>query len=98
LPWNYQVDLRAALGYRISKDYNAQLSVDLFNITNTQTPLRVDENYTFDSVSPIVGGSVRDLAYLKNTAGALVSLNSGFLQPTTRQAPFSARIGAKLSF
>jgi Carboxypeptidase regulatory-like domain len=98
LPWNYQVDLRAALGYRISKDYTTQVSLDLFNVTNSQTALRVDQNYTFDSVSPIVGGSTKDLPYLKNTSGAPVSLNQGFLAPTAYQAPFAARLGAKLSF
>jgi Carboxypeptidase regulatory-like domain len=98
LPWNYEIDLRTAFGYRISKDYTALLSVDIFNLTNAQAPLQVDQNYTFDSVSPIVGGSARDLPYLKNTSGAPVSVNPGFLQPTQYQAPLSARVGAKLSF
>jgi Carboxypeptidase regulatory-like domain len=98
LPWNYQIDMRAALGYRFSKDYTAQFSVDLFNVTNAQAPTVVDQNYTFDSVSPIVGGSTKDLGYLKNTNGAPVSVNPTFLQPLTYQLPFSARFGAKLSF
>jgi hypothetical protein len=98
LPWNYQLDLRAALAYRISKDYAAQLSVDLFNVTNAQATTVADQNYTLDSVSPIVGGSASDLAYLRNTSGALASVNPTFNRALQYQLPFSARFGAKLSF
>jgi hypothetical protein len=98
LPWNHQLDLRTALAYRISREYAAQVSVDLFNVTNAQAPTVADQNYTLDSVSPIAGGSAGDLAYLRNTSGARASVNPTFLRPLTYELPFSARFGAKLSF
>jgi hypothetical protein len=67
-------------------------------VTNNQQARTVDENYTFDSVAPIVNGHVADLAYFKNSAGAPVNLNTNFRNPTSYQLPFSARFGAKLSF
>ena len=82
----------------MTKDYNLGVSVDLFNVTNNRETTSVDENYTFSSVAPIVNGKVSDLAYLKNTDGAPVAKNANFLQPTLYQVPFSARLGAKLSF
>ncbi|MBS2024487.1 MAG: TonB-dependent receptor [Deltaproteobacteria bacterium] len=98
LPWTWQMNLRAAAAYKISKDYTFGLSLDLFNITDNRETTAVNENYTFDSVNPIVNGTTADLAYLKNTAGAPVTLNPTFLAPTAYQLPFSARLGARFSF
>ena len=74
------------------------MNVDLFNVTNNQRVLTVDQNYTFDNVSPIVNGKVSDLAFLQTTAGNRVTPNTNFLNASTYQLPFSARFGAKLSF
>ena len=100
LPWNWQADLRASYNQKLSKDYSLGLSVDLFNVTNNREVLAVDENYTFDSVNPIVNGTVKDLAYMKTSAASPVSVapNANFGRPTAYQVPFSARIGAKLAF
>jgi outer membrane receptor protein involved in Fe transport len=97
-PWNWQVDLRAALSYKMTKDYALGLNVDLFNVTNNQAILDTDQNYTLNAVYPIANGTVKDLAYLKTTAGAPVVKNLNFGNPTSYQLPFSARIGGKLSF
>ncbi|MBS2023582.1 MAG: TonB-dependent receptor, partial [Deltaproteobacteria bacterium] len=98
LPWTWGLNLRAAAAYKVSKDYTLGLTLDLFNVTNNREVTSVNENYTYDSVNPIVNGTTADLAYLKNTAGAPVTLNPTFLQPTAYQLPFSARIGARFSF
>jgi len=45
-----------------------------------------------------VNGKPSDLPSLRNIAGQNVALNSNFKNATSYQAPFSARIGAKLSF
>jgi hypothetical protein len=58
----------------------------------------VDQNYTFQSTFPIVNGTVKDLAYLKQTSGQAVALNKNFQQPLDYQLPFSLRVGARLSF
>ena len=98
LPWLWSVNLRGSAAYKLNKDYSVALSVDLFNVTDNRQVTASDNNYTFDNVSPVVNGKVQDLAYLKNTAGAPVTVNPNFLAPTAYQLPFSARVGAKLSF
>ena len=98
LPWRYDVSLRASAGYKITKDYNLSISADLFNVLNNKAVTARDENYTFDSVSPIVNGKIADLAYLKTTAGSVATPNANFLAPIAYQLPFSARFGAKLAF
>jgi len=97
-PWTWQLNLRGGTSYKLSKDYALGLTLDLFNVTNNREVLTVDQNYTFDSVSPIVNGRPADLPSLRNINGQNVALNSNFKNATNYQAPFSARIGAKLSF
>jgi hypothetical protein len=103
LPWTWQLNLRGGMSYKVSKDYALGVTVDVFNVTNNQRPLSVDQNYTFDSVSPIVNGKVADLPNLRSLApnggpGPNAVANTNFLNATSYQLPFSARIGAKLSF
>ena len=56
LPWVTSVDARVGVNYRLSKDSTLTFSVEAFNIFNSQRPVRVDENYTFDTVGPIING------------------------------------------
>ena len=102
LPWVWQLDLRAAANYKVTKDYALGVNVDLFNVTNNRQTTGTDENYTFSSVNPIVNGTAKDLPYLRvasgGSAGTPVTYNANFGQPTSYQVPFSARVGAKLSF
>ncbi len=98
LPWTYRLDVRASVAYKINKDYSLGVGLDLFNVTDARQTTAVDQNYTFDSVQPIVNGSVKDLNYLKNTSGQPVTLNPTFNQATGYQLPFSARLNAKFSF
>jgi hypothetical protein len=102
-PWTWQLNLRAGANYKLTKLYALGLSVDIFNVTNNQQVSGVDQNYTFDSVSPIVNGKVSDLPFLKTVTanggpGVPVTPNTNFLNATSYQLPFSARFGAKLSF
>ena len=94
----WSLNLRGAVAYKLTKDYTLGVTVDLFNVTDNRETTAIDQNYTFDSVQPIVNGSLKDLAYLKNTSGLPVALNPTFNQATAYQLPFSARIGATLSF
>ncbi|GAC1595457.1 MAG: hypothetical protein NVS4B10_03880 [Myxococcales bacterium] len=98
LPWTYSINLRAQAGYKLSSDYNLGVSVDVFNVTNQQAVQSVDENYTLNSIKPIVNGTTADLAYLKTTTGQPVIVNPTFNTPTAYQLPLSLRVGAKLSF
>jgi hypothetical protein len=70
----------------------------VFNVTDNREVLTVDQNYTFNSVSPIVNGKPSDLPSLKTIAGQNAAVNSNFNHATAYQLPFSARLGAKLSF
>jgi len=98
LPWNWQLDLRGALAYKLTKDYTLGLRVDVFNVTNNQPAISIDQNYTFNAVYPIINGNVNDLPYLKTTTGAPVGKNLNFGNPTAYQLPLSTRFGATLSF
>jgi len=57
LPWQTSFDARFAVNYRISKDSILSASVDAFNIFNSQRPTLVDQDYTFDTVGPIIGAT-----------------------------------------
>ncbi len=59
-PWINQVDLRGALEYVIKPPYALKVSLDLFNIFNTQDIRITDEDYTFDAVQPISGINCKD--------------------------------------
>jgi hypothetical protein len=43
--------------YRLSKDSVLTAAVEGFNLFNSQRPITVDNNYTFDNVGPIVGAT-----------------------------------------
>ena len=58
-PWLAGVDLRGKLDWLISQAYTFTFTVDVFNVLNAQEPVAVDQNYTYDSVQPVVGGTCR---------------------------------------
>ena len=97
-PWTWQLNLRGGANYKLSKDYGLGFTVDLFNVTDNREVLTVDQNYTFNSVSPIVNGKPADLPSLRTVTGQKVAVNTNFNNATAYQLPFSARIGAKFSF
>jgi hypothetical protein len=98
LPWLWQINVRLAATYRLGPPYIVKLSLDVFNLTNNRAAIAVDENYTLDIVNPIVNGSIRDLASLKNANGLPATVNPSFRNPTAYQLPLSVRMGARLSF
>jgi carboxypeptidase family protein/TonB-dependent receptor-like protein len=57
LPWVTSLDLRLGLNYRLGKDSVITLSVEGFNVFNSQRPTGVDNNYTFDTVGPVIGAT-----------------------------------------
>ena len=93
-----QLDLHIAYWRQFSKGVRVELSWDTFNLINQRTPTEVDDQYTYDYVSPIENGKAEDLAYLRNQNGQPVTRNPNYAQPTAYQAPLSMRFGAKLSF
>jgi hypothetical protein len=93
-----QFDLRLAYAHNLPKGFRAEVSVDVFNIFNQQTPVAVDQSYTSDRVLPIEGGTYDDLKTLKTTSGTPPKLNPNYGQPTAYQAPLSVRLGARITF
>ena len=57
LPWVTSFDSRLSVNYQINRDIKVTLSVDAFNLFNSQRPTAVDNNYTFDTVGPIINGT-----------------------------------------
>jgi hypothetical protein len=53
LPWVTSFDGHVGVNYRFTKDLVLTAFVDGFNLFNSQRPLLVDNNYTFDTVGPI---------------------------------------------
>jgi hypothetical protein len=97
-PMVTQLDARLAYRQALSKLATLELSVELFNLFNRRTPLRMDDNYTYDMAAAIVGGSARDLPYAKNYGGQPVTVNPNFGRPTAYQPPFHGRLGLRISY
>jgi hypothetical protein len=54
-PFLHNVNVGGGMEYVIKAPYAVNFRVDLFNVFNDKTELAVDENYTFDEVTPIQG-------------------------------------------
>lgn len=93
-----QLDLLLAWSREFQHGLRAELSIDIYNLYNAQTPTDVDDTWTNDYVRPIPGGSYADLRYLKTIAGSAPQLNPNYGQPIAYQAPLSMRFGARFSF
>jgi hypothetical protein len=94
-----QFDGKLAYRRPLTPNTGLEAFVDLFNILNQQAVIRMDDNYTYDSAAAIVNGSPEDLKYAKNAdTGAPLNKNPNFGRPVAYQAPFSARMGLRLTF
>jgi len=98
LPWNWEIDVRAAVTRKLWSRYSGTFSLDIFNLTNNRAVTAANEQYTTDSVYPIVNGRPADLPFLKTVAGTTAVKNAAFLSPTGYQLPLSVRLGARVSF
>ncbi len=105
-PTTGQADFHLSYGRRLDKTKTLEVFGDVFNITDAQQEAATDENYTTDSVNPIVNGDMNDLKHAKvisadtstETAHTAV-LNPNFGHTTAYlQAPRSFRFGIRLTF
>ncbi len=55
-PFNTNMDLRGSLQYVVKAPYTIKLAMDVLNVFNDQSVLAVDQDWTFDSVAPVVNG------------------------------------------
>ena len=112
-PFTTQFDARLAYGYRLTKQTTLEGFVTVFNVFNEQEQLNVDENYTFDSVNPILGGDLEDLRHVKTQDPAtgmetnvtpVKNKNFGHTGSNTaqitslQQAPRTVQLGFRLTF
>lgn len=56
-PWVTQVDLRGEVDYTLRAPWALRFTVDVFNALDARTALAVDETYTKEQVSSIVGAT-----------------------------------------
>ncbi|HEX8438825.1 MAG TPA: TonB-dependent receptor [Archangium sp.] len=99
LPWVHTVDAHLGVNYKLSQRVTAALTVDSFNLFNFQAVTAVDQNYTFDNVEALVGGTEADLQTLKvRGTDRAVTVNPNYEKPLSYQTPRSIRFGARLSF
>ncbi|MCC7382524.1 MAG: TonB-dependent receptor [Deltaproteobacteria bacterium] len=92
-PFITSVDLK--IGYVLE---SVELNWEIFNLFNFRQATTVDEEYTFDDVLPIVGGTVDDLKTAKTPAGTRPTVNPNYGTPTSYQAPLAMRFSARLKF
>jgi hypothetical protein len=93
-----QFDLHVSYEQKLGKRVTLAVYADVINLFNEQAVTNVDDDYTYSSVAPIVGGKPADLAHLKDNNGGAVVLNPNYGQPTGYQAPLYMRFGARLAF
>jgi hypothetical protein len=96
LPWRNDVDGRLGLNYKLSENNLVTLGVDVFNLFNFQTVTSVDQNYTFESVTPCESGTA--LQCMEDQGYTADDVNTNFNKPTGYQAARSIRFGAKVTF
>ena len=108
-----QADIRLSYAHQLSKTTRLEAFVNIFNLFNSQAQLNQDENYTFDSANPIVGGDANDLKHIKtvdaltgtetnvtplvNKNFAHTGANTGYIT-TVQQAPRALQLGFRLTF
>jgi hypothetical protein len=102
--FDFGLDVRVAWSRKLVRGMTFELSADVFNVFDRQGTFAVSQTYTLDPINPIVGGSVEDLVFAKaqSLTGAETTEPVGrfrnFGNPTSRYAPLSARLGARLTF
>lgn len=97
-PTGTQLDLHVGYKHQDSSHVRLALSFDIINLLDQRQIISVDDNYTYDPVSPLAYGRPADLRHLRAVFGTVVSLNSNYGQPTAFQDPTYFRAGGRLSF
>jgi hypothetical protein len=98
------IDLHLGIRRRLARDVELELFADAFDVMDRQDPFTTDERFTDDSVRPIAGGDPSDLLFLKaadpvgRETSAPAGRNPRYGEATSRYAPRSIRLGARLTF
>jgi hypothetical protein len=98
-PFTGSADLR--LGFRRGL---ITVTIDVFNLLDSQPTASVDQQYTIEYVNPIVGGTHDDLIHLKATSNTGIEENKPAQKSLTygttnqRYAPLTVRFGLRFDF
>jgi hypothetical protein len=101
LPWVHAVDLRVGVRFPLTHESAVLVALDVFNAFNFQAAVARDQRFTLDSVRPIDGGTVADLARLRTSDGAPFDpqhRNPSFGDPIAYQPPRAFRLGITTTF
>jgi len=104
-PVQSSADVHLAYKYRVNKNTAIEAFVNVFNLFNQQGELDVDETYTSDVATPIIGGNPDDLMHVKaidpatgQETNTTVIPNKNFGNTNVRTAPRNIELGFRLSF
>ncbi|MFO0580693.1 MAG: TonB-dependent receptor [Anaeromyxobacter sp.] len=105
-PFNTQLDLGGRFEYTITPPYAVKVSVDVFNVLNSQDTLALDTNYTFDNVQVVsnikcdtnAGGAKDPISHLQNACPQLKYLKTVDGRPVTVNPSYGRPFGAAPSF
>jgi hypothetical protein len=113
-PASEAVDLHLGVRRSLAQHTTGELYVDILNLFDQQQTFYVDESYApqvtigpnprIQNVSPISGGSYRDLIWAKQLdplgqeTSVPIGRNPAFHKPTTYYAPTYVRLGFRLTF
>ncbi len=99
-PFTWTGDVKGTYG-RMFGSTKVEAFIDIFNLFNNQAETRVDEEYTVESVNPVVGGDADDLRHAKSLDSggfATPTKSANFGNTSARQAPMSVRFGLRVTF
>jgi outer membrane receptor protein involved in Fe transport len=111
-PTTSETDIHISYGRRLNKNTIIEGFFNVFNLFNQQDQLGTDENYTYDFVNPIVGGTQADLGHAKTIDASGIEQNvSPVKNPNyghtaagvggygpALQAPLNVQVGVRLTF
>jgi hypothetical protein len=105
-PFTTNLDVGARFDYTITPPYAVRLSVDVFNVLNSQEITAIDNNYTFDSVQPIANikcdasaaGSKNPAAKLQSSCPDLQYLKTVDGRPVTVNPNYGRAVAATTSY
>ena len=100
------LDVGGRFEYTITPPYAVKLSVDIFNVLNSQEITNIDTNYTFDSVQPIANikcdtsaaGAKDPAAKLKSACPDIAYLKTVDGRPVTVNPNYGKAVAATASY
>jgi len=98
LPWNFRIDTNIGYVKELNKGLRLSITMNIYNVGNFQAVIARDNNYTFDDVTPLKGGTMDQLKMLKNTDGNPVTPNPNFGKPIAYQTPRQFSFSVRLTF